>query len=189
MVLLSLGLRPLGGLARPLAALCLRPRATAQLLRAAAPRRAAHSLGATSVTVRAAAAADREAPASFGQLGVSTDLQVRWRAAEATKDRLPHILSLLDCNTIVAQPPPHLPAVAAVCSACDAPSPCPALPQAALAEKGISEPTEIQAEAVPALLRDQSSDFILASHTGSGKTLAYLLPIGALALCTSHLAL
>jgi superfamily II DNA/RNA helicase len=54
--------------------------------------------------------------------------------------------------------------------------------QAALAEKGISEPTEIQAAAVPALLRDRSSDFMLASHTGSGKTLAYLLPVGACAL-------
>lgn len=54
--------------------------------------------------------------------------------------------------------------------------------QEALAEQGISEPTEIQAAAVPALLRDRGSDFLLASHTGSGKTLAYLLPIGAL-LC------
>ncbi len=76
MVPLPLALRPLGGLAWPLAALCLRPRASTQLLRAAAPRRAAHSLGATSVTVRAAAAADREAPASFSQLGVSSELQV-----------------------------------------------------------------------------------------------------------------
>lgn len=57
------------------------------------------------------------------------------------------------------------------------PRPC---AQAALAEKGISEPTEIQAAAVPALLHDRSSDFMLASHTGSGKTLAYLLPVGEL---------
>ena len=54
--------------------------------------------------------------------------------------------------------------------------------QAALAEQGISTPTEIQAAAIPALLRHRSSDYILASHTGSGKTLAYLLPIGALRL-------
>lgn len=68
-------------------------------------------------------------------------------------------------------------------SSCATPplGPCPPL-QAALAEKGISEPTEIQAAAVPALLRDRSSDFMLASHTGSGKTLAYLLPVGACAL-------
>ncbi|PRW05784.1 DEAD-box ATP-dependent RNA helicase 39 [Chlorella sorokiniana] len=49
--------------------------------------------------------------------------------------------------------------------------------QAALAEQGISTPTEIQAAAVPALLRHRSTDFVLASHTGSGKTLAYLLPV------------
>lgn len=49
--------------------------------------------------------------------------------------------------------------------------------QAALAEKGISEPTEIQAAAVPALLQHRAADFLLASHTGSGKTLAYLLPL------------
>lgn len=51
--------------------------------------------------------------------------------------------------------------------------------QAALAEQGISTPTEIQAAAIPALLRHRGADYILASHTGSGKTLAYLLPIGA----------
>jgi len=50
--------------------------------------------------------------------------------------------------------------------------------QAALTEQGISTPTEIQAAAVPALLRHRSTDFVLASHTGSGKTLAYLLPVG-----------
>lgn len=50
--------------------------------------------------------------------------------------------------------------------------------QAALAEQGISTPTEIQAAAVPALLRHRAADFVLASHTGSGKTLAYLLPVG-----------
>lgn len=64
------------GLSRPLgAALYMRPRAL-QLLRAA-PRRA-HSLAASSVTVRAAAAAAaaEQAPASFGQLGVSAELQV-----------------------------------------------------------------------------------------------------------------
>lgn len=49
---------------------------------------------------------------------------------------------------------------------------------AALAERGLERPTEIQAVAVPALVNDRTSDFLLASHTGSGKTLAYLLPIG-----------
>ncbi|GAB4819540.1 hypothetical protein N2152v2_006586 [Parachlorella kessleri] len=48
---------------------------------------------------------------------------------------------------------------------------------AALQEKAILQPTEIQSAAVPAILRDRRSDFLLASHTGSGKTLAYLLPI------------
>jgi superfamily II DNA/RNA helicase len=48
---------------------------------------------------------------------------------------------------------------------------------AALEEKGLSEPTEIQATAVHAILTDRSSDFTIASHTGSGKTLAYLLPV------------
>ena len=48
---------------------------------------------------------------------------------------------------------------------------------AAVHEKGLTAPTEIQAIAVPALLRDRRSDFMIASHTGSGKTLAYLLPI------------
>jgi ATP-dependent helicase YprA (DUF1998 family) len=54
---------------------------------------------------------------------------------------------------------------------------CPELLDA-LQEKGLSSATEIQAAAVPELLRDRRSDFMLASHTGSGKTLAYLLPIG-----------
>ncbi|PSC71941.1 DEAD-box ATP-dependent RNA helicase 39 [Micractinium conductrix] len=119
-------LRPLGCLARPLA--LLRPRLVAKFAGLRPPARRAHSLAGSSVTVRAAAAApaaagQREAPASFGVLGVTAELQ------------------------------------------------------AALAEKGISEPTEIQAAAVPALLHDRSSDFMLASHTGSGKTLAYLLPV------------
>ncbi|KAI3431312.1 hypothetical protein D9Q98_004370 [Chlorella vulgaris] len=98
------------------------------LLLVKAPRRQAGSV-ATSVTVRSAAAAERQReaapplPTTFTQLGVSADLQT------------------------------------------------------ALAEKGITAPTEIQAAAVPALLRDRVSDFMLASHTGSGKTLAYLVPI------------
>lgn len=37
----------------------------------------------------------------------------------------------------------------------------------------------LQAAAIPAILKDRRSDFLLASHTGSGKTLAYLLPVGA----------
>ena len=40
---------------------------------------------------------------------------------------------------------------------------------------GLERPTEIQAAAVPAILR--GGDVVMASHTGSGKTLAYLLPL------------
>jgi hypothetical protein len=103
-------------------------------------------LGPTSVTVRATAAAEREAekvaPLSFGDLGLIPELQ------------------------------------------------------AALVEKGITVPTEIQVTALKALLHDRASDFMLASHTGSGKTLAYLLPIsefptgmgrGARACCQGQL--
>ena len=39
----------------------------------------------------------------------------------------------------------------------------------------LERPTEIQAAAVPAILR--GGDVVMASHTGSGKTLAYLLPL------------
>ena len=48
---------------------------------------------------------------------------------------------------------------------------------AAVTEKGLTTPTDIQSSAIPALLRDRKSDYMIASHTGSGKTLAYLLPI------------
>jgi len=44
-----------------------------------------------------------------------------------------------------------------------------------LAEAGIAEPTEVQAQAWPELLSGR--DGILRSPTGSGKTLAYLLPL------------
>ncbi len=44
-----------------------------------------------------------------------------------------------------------------------------------LAEAGIAEPTEVQAEAWPPLLAGR--DAVLRSPTGSGKTLAYLLPL------------
>lgn len=44
-----------------------------------------------------------------------------------------------------------------------------------LAKRGITQPTEIQAKAIPILLKNK--DFIGQSQTGSGKTLAYLLPI------------
>jgi hypothetical protein len=40
---------------------------------------------------------------------------------------------------------------------------------------GLQRPTEIQAAAVPAILR--GGDVVMASHTGSGKTLAFLLPL------------
>jgi hypothetical protein len=68
-----------GVLCRPLASLCMRSRAASLLL--TAPRRA-HTLApsGTSVTVRAAAAAERAqqlAPDTFRQLGVSGELQVR----------------------------------------------------------------------------------------------------------------
>lgn len=46
---------------------------------------------------------------------------------------------------------------------------------AALAEMGITEPTEIQSLGIPAVLDEKS--VVLGSHTGSGKTLAYLLPL------------
>ncbi len=45
----------------------------------------------------------------------------------------------------------------------------------ALAKQGITEPTKVQAEAIPALL--QGKDLIVRSKTGSGKTIAFLLPI------------
>lgn len=48
---------------------------------------------------------------------------------------------------------------------------------AAVRERELRVPTEIQATAIPELLRDRKSDILIASHTGSGKTLAYLLPI------------
>ena len=43
-----------------------------------------------------------------------------------------------------------------------------------LAHQGITEPTEIQAQAVPTAITGH--DLIASSKTGSGKTLAYLLP-------------
>lgn len=49
---------------------------------------------------------------------------------------------------------------------------------AALKQRDIHELTEIQRTAIPRLMSDRRTDFLLASHTGSGKTLAYLLPLG-----------
>jgi hypothetical protein len=152
------------------------------LLLVKAPRRQAGSV-ATSVTVRAAAAAERQReaapplPTTFTQLGVSADLQVRRLRSISFAHTLLH-----DWLLLPVRPP------------CVAFSPSHSLPllfldlheQTALAEKGITAPTEIQAAAVPALLRDRVSDFMLASHTGSGKTLAYLVPIGAPHLCCCH---
>lgn len=43
-----------------------------------------------------------------------------------------------------------------------------------LQERGMEQPTPIQAEAIPAIL--QGKDTIVQSQTGTGKTLAYLLP-------------
>lgn len=46
---------------------------------------------------------------------------------------------------------------------------------ASLDEQGITQPTEIQRETIPALLRGES--VLGVSQTGSGKTLAYVLPL------------
>ncbi len=46
----------------------------------------------------------------------------------------------------------------------------------ALADQGITEPTEIQSAAIPILL-DGDTDFIGQAQTGTGKTLAFLLPL------------
>ena len=46
---------------------------------------------------------------------------------------------------------------------------------AALAKQGITEPTDIQVAALPALLAGK--DAYINSETGTGKTLAYLLPL------------
>ncbi|MCE9626342.1 MAG: DEAD/DEAH box helicase, partial [Candidatus Eisenbacteria bacterium] len=45
----------------------------------------------------------------------------------------------------------------------------------ALAKQGATEPTPIQALAIPHLLKGEHG--VLAAETGTGKTLAYLLPI------------
>ena len=45
----------------------------------------------------------------------------------------------------------------------------------AVNELGLSQPTEVQALGIPAVVAGES--VVLASHTGSGKTLAYMLPI------------
>ena len=44
----------------------------------------------------------------------------------------------------------------------------------ALAESGYTEPTPVQAEAIPAVL--QGRDLMVSSQTGSGKTAAFMLP-------------
>ncbi|HEY8802030.1 MAG TPA: DEAD/DEAH box helicase, partial [Candidatus Dormibacteraeota bacterium] len=46
---------------------------------------------------------------------------------------------------------------------------------AALSKQGITEPVQVQAEAIPALLA--GSDVVMEAQTGSGKTLAYLIPL------------
>ncbi len=49
--------------------------------------------------------------------------------------------------------------------------------ESALAADGITEPTAIQVEAIPALLAGKNA--YISSETGTGKTLAYLLPLFA----------
>ncbi|KAL3499391.1 hypothetical protein ACH5RR_038484 [Cinchona calisaya] len=44
-----------------------------------------------------------------------------------------------------------------------------------LEKEGFKVPTDVQAAAIPTILRDR--DVVIQSYTGSGKTLAYLLPI------------
>jgi ATP-dependent RNA helicase RhlE len=46
---------------------------------------------------------------------------------------------------------------------------------AALSKQGITEPVQVQAEAIPALLAGH--DVVMEAQTGSGKTLAYLIPL------------
>eukprot|EP00250_Pteridium_aquilinum_P009696 c18867_g1_i1 orf=66-1937(+) len=46
---------------------------------------------------------------------------------------------------------------------------------AAVDELGLTEPTEVQCRAIPAVLDGHS--VVIASHTGSGKTLAYMIPL------------
>jgi superfamily II DNA/RNA helicase len=46
---------------------------------------------------------------------------------------------------------------------------------AALAAQGISEPVQVQAEAIPALM--DGRDVVIEAPTGSGKTLAFLIPL------------
>ena len=46
--------------------------------------------------------------------------------------------------------------------------------QRALAKRGFSKPTAVQAEAIPRTL--EGKDVVARARTGSGKTLAYLLP-------------
>lgn len=54
---------------------------------------------------------------------------------------------------------------------------------AALATRGITQPTEIQQQAIPFLLQNKS-DFIGLAQTGTGKTAAYGLP--AMSLCDEN---
>jgi superfamily II DNA/RNA helicase len=46
---------------------------------------------------------------------------------------------------------------------------------AALSAQGITEPVQVQSEAIPALLAGK--DVVIEAQTGSGKTLAYLIPL------------
>src|SRR3979411_2746936 len=46
---------------------------------------------------------------------------------------------------------------------------------AALSKQGITEPVQVQAEAIPALL--DGPDVVMEAPTGYGKTLAYLIPL------------
>ena len=54
----------------------------------------------------------------------------------------------------------------------------------AVNELGLTQPTEVQCRAIPAVLDGKS--VVIASHTGSGKTLAYMLPLVQVFLPSIH---
>jgi len=49
--------------------------------------------------------------------------------------------------------------------------------QKALADLNFTQPTEIQSQAIPALLQEPNADFHGQAQTGTGKTLAFGIPL------------